>query len=162
MMMIYVLSTIILPPCIAYVRIYMLPTASFLFLYARVACKKIRMEAGGLGWCLRMAVSGGGPASLRTVQRRSVSLLTVPSEGGSGGPGGITRRDSLPAVAAAAGGRGLGEAGARAWRGGRATAAVELSGVVSTVGRRARWRAPRRERKRSHSTSSSRDDDGVE
>ena len=47
------------------------------------------MEAGGLGWCLRMAVSGGGPASLRTVRRRSVSLLTVPSEGGSGGAGGI-------------------------------------------------------------------------
>jgi hypothetical protein len=30
------------------------------------------------------------------------------------------------------------------------------------VGRRARWRAPRRERKRSHSTPTSRDDDGVE
>ena len=37
-------------------------------------------EAGGLGRCLRMAVSGGacgGPASLRTVRRRPVSLLTV-------------------------------------------------------------------------------------
>jgi hypothetical protein len=37
-------------------------------------------EAGGLGRCLRMAVSGGacgGPASLRTVRRRPVSLFTV-------------------------------------------------------------------------------------
>ena len=47
---------------------------------------------------LRMAVSGGGacggPASLRTVRLRPVSLLTVrrraaPSAGGSGGAGGI-------------------------------------------------------------------------
>ena len=37
-----------------------------------------------------------------------------------------------------------------------------LSGVISTVGRRARWRAPRRERKRNHSTPPSLDDDGVE
>ena len=34
--------------------------------------------------------------------------------------------------------------------------------AVCTVGRRARWRAPRRERKRSHSTPPSRDDGGVE
>ena len=115
---------------------------------------------GACGWRSPAAPAAG---RLRQRLRRAGEPTYHTVAGGAfGGRVRWRRRDSLPAVAAAAGGRGLGEAGARAWRGGRATAAVELSGVVSTVGRRARWRAPRRERKRSHSTSSSRDDDGVE
>ena len=115
---------------------------------------------GACGWRSPAAPAAG---RLRQRLRRAGEPTYRTVAGGAfGGRVRWRQRDSLPAVAAAAGGRGLGEAGARAWRGGRAAAAVEPSGIVSTVGRRARWRAPRRERKRSHSTPSSRDDDGVE
>ena len=86
---------------------------------------------------LRQRLRRAGEPTYRTAAAGEPTYRTA-AGGAFGGRVRWRRRDSLPAVAAAAGGRGLGEAGARAWRGGRAAAAVGLSGVVSTVGRRAR------------------------
>ena len=97
---------------------------------------------GACGWRspagrLRQRLRRAGELTYRTAAAGEPTYRTA-AGGAFGGRVRWRRRDSLPAVAAAAGGRGLGEAGARAWRGGRAAAAVGLSGVVSTVGRRAR------------------------
>jgi hypothetical protein len=119
--------------------------------------------AGDLRWCLRRAVSGGSSCGERASggppPAAGEPTHRTAAGGAFGGRARQRRRYSLPPSAHTAGGRG--EAGA--WRGGRAAAVVVASGlVVSIVGRRTCWRAPRRERKRIHSTPPSLDDDGVE
>ena len=151
MMMIYVLSTIITSTvyrayelCTNLLRIYNYMLAGGHLRRASLHLRRHLRRAvldGACGWRspaapaagrLRQRLRRAGEPTYRTAAAGEPTYRTAVG-GAFGGRVRWRRRDSLPAVAAAAGGRGLGEAGARAWRGGRAAAAVGLSGVVSPI-----------------------------